>query len=42
MQFNKACICFFQNRKALRKENVNFFGSEKVVENISSTWYPHD
>lgn len=32
MQFNKACICFFQNRKALRKENVNFFDLRKLLK----------
>jgi len=36
MQFNEACILFFQNRKALRKENVNFFDLRKLLK----TFYP--
>lgn len=36
MQFNEVCIFFFQNRKALRKENVNFFDLRK----LSKTFHP--
>ena len=32
MHFNEASIFFFQNRKALRKENVNFFDLRKLLK----------